>query len=632
MLKVLLLLFTTAFMWQSINTYAQQNKLQKADSCFNEGNNLYAIELYKKIIKKNEFPSEHPRIYYQIGLAYKRENNYKEAHSYFEKAIQTNYKNPDVFFQLGLMKMELQNYSEAISSFEMYAESGGDIKKAAKLQASCVFATKALKEKPLYGLKNEKELNSPFSDYGLGLFNQNKLIFASTRISAGDQKLDTYTGQGFSDFYESNLKGDKWTTPVKLKGDINTKFNEGSITFDNSMRAYYMQCNGEKGKSDLCSILKAEYDAKQNKWINPTPIKIESKGYSVGHPALSSDGRTLFFVSDMPNGAGGKDIWRSTYINGNWTSPINVKAINTDGDEMFPTIIGDTLLVFSSNGLIGMGGMDLFTVKLKNYDPIDKPKNMGIPFNSSADDFSIVYKDANSGWFCSNREGGVGDDDIYKFELLPVILSVAGNVTDKSTQKPLSGVLVTVKGSDGSILTTETNSKGNYKIEGLKPNVKYTVSLSKDGYFGDARELNVTNEKYSKEFSKANGYDFDFSLIKIQVKQEVEIPNIYYDFNSAVLREESKKELDKLVIILKETPNVSVIINSHTDEQGTDDYNMKLSEKRAQSVVDYLISKGISPTRLAAKGFGESQPLIKNASTEEEHQKNRRTTFKVTKK
>jgi len=615
------------FLFISTLSFAQQNNLQKADSCFREKDNLHATELYKKILKKNEYTSEHPRIFYNIGYCYQQENNYNEALNWFDKAIKSNYNDPKVYLHYGEMKMDLALYSEAISSFEMYNELSSDELKSNKLINSCKFAIKTLKEKPLHSCVNEKNINSSFSEYGLALIND-KLIFASTRIDENENRLDTYTGQGFSDFYESNLKNNQWSTPSKIKGEINTKYNEGSVFIEKNMNAYYMQCNGENGKKDLCNILKVQFDTKRNTWTKPEILNINSKGFSVGHPTLSKDSKTLYFVSDMPGGKGGKDIWKTTLIDNYWADPINISELNTDGNEMFPFLSGDTVLFFSSDGIIGMGGLDLFKSRILTGDKFETPQNLKTPFNSSADDFSIVFSDTDKGMFCSNREGGLGDDDIYSFKIIPVIISVSGNITDKSNNKAIHNVTITIKGSDGSSITTETDSKGNYKVETLKPNVNYTISLSKEGYFGDARNLNIENEKFSKEFSKANGSDFDFSLIKM-TKKEIEIPNIYYDFDSAILKEDSKKELDKLAIILEETPSVSIIINSHTDEQGNEDYNLKLSEKRAQAVVDYLISRGISFNRLAAKGFGESMPLVRNASNEKGHQKNRRTTFKA---
>jgi peptidoglycan-associated lipoprotein len=525
------------------------------------------------------------------------------------------------------MKMDLALYSEAISSFEMYNELSGDELKTNKLIKSCKFAIKTINEKTIYSFLNEKNINTSFSEYGLGLIND-KLIFASTRIDENASRIDTYTGQGFSDFYESNFKNNQWTSATKAKGEINTKFNEGSISIDNNMHAYYMQCNVEKGKKDLCNIVKVQYDIKRNSWSNPTSLNINSNGHSVGHPALTKNSKTLYFISDMPGGKGGKDIWRTTLIDNNWSEPLNLTELNTEGNEMFPYLSGDSILYFSSDGIIGMGGLDLFKSRILSDGKYETPQNLKTPFNSSADDFSIVFIDKENGLFCSNRTGGIGDDDIYSFKLKPIIISVVGNVTDKINNKPINNVLVTIKGSDGSVLTTETDSKGNYKIETLKSNVKYIISLSKDGYFGDARNLNIEDEKFSKEFSKASGHNFDFTLIKM-TKKEIEIPNIYYDFDSAILKEDSRKELNKLVVILKETPTVSIVINSHTDEQGSEEYNLKLSEKRAQAVVDYLISQGILTDRLAAKGYGETMPLIKNAQDEKSHQKNRRTTFKA---
>jgi peptidoglycan-associated lipoprotein len=615
------------FLFISTLSFAQQNSLQKADSCFREKDNLHATELYKKILKKNEYTSEHPRIFYNIGYCYQQENNYNEALNWFDKAIKSNYNDPKVYLHYGEMKMDLALYSEAISSFEMYNELSSDELKSNKLINSCKFAIKTLKEQPLHSCVNEKNINSSFSEYGLALIND-KLIFASTRIDENENRLDTYTGQGFSDFYESNLKNNQWSTPSKIKGEINTKYNEGSVFIEKNMNAYYMQCNGENGKKDLCNILKVQFDTKRNTWTKPEILNINSKGFSVGHPTLSKDSKTLYFVSDMPGGKGGKDIWKTTLIDNYWADPINISELNTDENEMFPFLSGDTVLFFSSDGIIGMGGLDLFKSRILTGDKFETPQNLKTPFNSSADDFSIVFSDTDKGMFCSNREGGIGDDDIYSFKIIPVIISVSGNITDKSNNKAIHNVTITIKGSDGSSITTETDSKGNYKVETLKSNVNYTISLSKEGYFGNARNLNIENEKFSKEFSKANGSDFDFSLIKM-TKKEIEIPNIYYDFDSAILKEDSKKELDKLAIILEETPSVSIIINSHTDEQGNEDYNLKLSEKRAQAVVDYLISRGISFNRLAAKGFGESMPLVRNASDEKGHQKNRRTTFKA---
>lgn len=628
------LVLIVVFLLLSNLVSAQMSVLEKADSCLRFGDNYDALEYYKKALKKEEYKNQYPRIYFSMGLCYKTENKYVEAMQWFEKSEREGYKDKELYFNLGEMKMDLGDYTSALNYFETYGESGGNPKLADNRYKSCQFALKHINERPLFEVSNEKQLNTTFSDYGICIVGDN-LFFASTRMEDNGQRYDTYTGQGFSDLYAAGLdkKNNQYTKPEKLKGDVNTKFNEGTIAYDNQHKQlYYMQCNGTSGKKDICTIIQAAKNEKSNKWEVVKTVEVNSHGYSVGHPAISSDGSIMYFVSDMPGGKGGKDIWlMKKQTDGSWGDIRNVSEVNSEGDEMFPYDSGDSVLYFSSNGLIGFGGLDIYKAGIRKNGMLGTPQNLLIPFNSPGDDFSIILTSKESGHICSNRIGGVGDDDIYSFKLIPVVLSVSGNVRDKQSQKNLSGVMVTLKGSDGSVETVETDNKGNYVFTTLKPNVDYTIQLSKDGYFGDSRPLKTGNEKFSKEYSKANGNDYDFSLLKI-TKQEIEIPNIYYDFDSAVLREESKKELDKLANIMKETPNVSIVINSHTDEQGTDEYNLKLSDRRANAVVDYLISKGITAQRLSAKGYGESMPIKKNAQTDTEHQTNRRTTFKVTKK
>ena len=613
----------------------QQTLMQKADSCLKNGDNLDAVEHYKKALKKEEYKNQFAHIYYSLGIAQKRENHYKEALEHFERSIKEGLKEIEVYYLMGEMKMDLGQYEAAKPNFELYKEFAIDDKKADVKIKSCDFAVKTLKETPLYQINNEKMLNSVSSDYGVGYFH-NKIYFASTRIDGNNERFDTYTGQGFSDIYESkfDMSYKSFSSPNKIKGEVNTKFNEGSLFYDEkSSTMYYMQCNGNSGKSDLCNILTSTYNEKNNKWEAPIKLNVINQEFSVGHPSLSQDGNTLYFVSDMPGGKGGKDIWyMRKQADNTWADLHNIGEINTPGNELFPYDNGDTVLYFSSDGHIGMGGLDLYKASIKGKDKFSKPINLKLPFNSSADDFSMLPITKEYGLFCSNRQNGVGDDDIYSYRLIPVNITVSGHVTEQGKNKSLSGALVTLKGNDGSIQTVKTDGDGNYKFENLKANTDYTIQIAKEGYFSDSKTLKVGDEKFSRDFNKTKGEDFDFSLIRIQTKQEVEIPNIYYDFNSAELRDSSKKELDKLVVLLKETPNVNVIINSHTDERGENEYNFKLSSRRAESVVNYLISKGIAKARLDFKGFGETIPLVKNATTEEDHQRNRRTTFKVSKK
>jgi outer membrane protein OmpA-like peptidoglycan-associated protein len=295
---------------------------------------------------------------------------------------------------------------------------------------------------------------------------------------------------------------------------------------------------------------------------------------------------------------------------------------------MFPVVIGDSMLYFSSNGFGGMGGLDILSCKIKNDVVISEAKLLPYPINSSGDDFGIVYFSEGRGIFTSNRNGGKGDDDFYYFTYAPVFLHAKGKVIDKNTRLPLAQTLITLSINDTIIDTTYTNNEGDYFFENIINDKKYIIKAIKRDYIPQEKELMTYGEKISRTLSSENGHNIDFELFKL-TKEEIVINNIYYDFDKWTLRPESFVELNKIVEILKENSQMIIQINSHTDARGSDQYNQVLSEKRAQSVVDYLISKGISPSRLKYKGWGESNLLIKDAQTEEEHQLNRRTTFNL---
>ena len=612
------------------NSLLAQTPLQKADTAFKNKDYVSAVKYYNKALGKAT-PDQVTRINFKMGECYRYGNNYTEAKNWYQKAIDSGCNDSMLYYHMGNMLLKLGSYSDAITYFEKYLTVKPNDQLAKIKIESCQLGLKSKTNKPLHEVKVESNLCSTTSDYGIAYLSSTKVVLASTRMDLLG-KYDPATMQGFSDLYESTYNTDKkeWSKPSAFKGPVNTSFNEGTFTYSTKSKiGYYMQCNGETGKKTNCNIMCSEYNENADSWGTPKIFDYNSNTFSVGHPSISINDSVMYIVSDMPGGFGGKDIYIIKKTDGKWGQPENLGTlINTVGDEMFPFLSGDSLLVFASDGQPGFGGLDIFTSKISK-GKYGKPVNMMYPFNTSFDDFGLIFINSkDEGFFCSNRTGGVGDDDIYSYSKIPVILTAVGYVRDKQTEKGLDNAIVYFKGSDGSIDSAITDNKGKYEFTRMKPNMKYTIKGTRDGYLNDSKKFNTDNDIYSRSYNKDGGYDLDFALIKI-TKEEVKINNIFYDYDKADLRPESKVELDVLVNILKETPDVNVQISSHSDERGAEKYNTELSQRRAQSVVDYLISCGISSSRLIAKGYGFAMPVIKGAKTEEEHQKNRRTTFKI---
>jgi len=623
-----LLLFIFVFSF-TVSSFSQAiTILDKADEEFNSKNYYKASSLYKRAIRRSP-EDQIKRIYFQLGECYRQVNNYGQARQWYAKAIEAGYDDPAIFFHVGNLLAIGGDYRAAKGYFERFLQAVPDNKLAQTKVASCDFAISLETDRPFYEVKNAKELNTEFSDYSLTFINKNKVVISSMRIETTvGSRIDPRTMQGFSNLFESDFDAqrERWSKPSTIKGEINTNYNEGSFAYNEATKTgYFMQCRG-KGAMDNCLILTSQYNENSNQWSRPRTLDLPHGNANVGHPALSKDGKTLIFVSDMPGGYGGTDLWMSKYDGFTWGRPINLgPTINTPGNEMFPYFFEDKVLYFSSDGHIGLGGLDIFSSEFRN-EKFSKPENLKPPFNSSADDFGFSFKDKSKydGFFASNRPGGLGDDDIYYFSLIPVVITLSGSAVDNENQKALRDVKIYLQGEDGSLDSTMTDRNGNYKFTSLKANTAYRLYAQKDGYLGDSKYKVVGDEKYSIDLT----LDESFSLIKI-TKEEIEIKNIYYDYAKWSLREESKDELIKLVNILKENPVIKIMINSHTDVRGSATYNQELSEKRAQSVVEYLTSKGIEGARLQFKGWGAERLLIRNAVTEEEHQLNRRTTFNI---
>ncbi|HQQ93185.1 MAG TPA: OmpA family protein [Bacteroidia bacterium] len=644
-----------AFLILSFSGFSQK-ALQKADAAFAQHQYFQAITYYKQVYA--DAPNDKkPLILYRSGYASQEINDLKGAEAYYQKAIQANYDDPIVYLKLAdVLKMQ-KRYDDAIVEYKNYKTKGGNAKKADLGVKSCELSQQWMDNPLRYKIDNMAQINSKERDYSPS-FSDKKyqtLVFTSNRPgSLGEQ--DVTTGKFKSDIYETKVdKNGKWSTPVLLPPSVCTEVNEGQawVSKKGDM-IFFTRCPEEKNKQNKCAVFMARKQGSTWGPASPLPFTIDSIHFA--HPCLTADAKTLYFVSRMSGGYGGIDIWYCTFDpkNNSWGQPKNAgPAINTEGDEMFPTVSDDgKRLYFSSNYHPGMGGLDIFMAEAGADGKFTKPvENMKSPINSSYDDFGIIFEGKkNRGYFTSNREGGKGDDDIWSFSLPPLnfqgkgfVFSEGDQNTGKGRNEPVEGVKVKVIGSNGDISEVTTGKDGSYTFK-LKEKTTYTVStetsknsksasFSKDGYLSNKDQRVITTVGLDKS------QDFVADFFVKPVIPNLRMPEILYDLGSAELLPQSKDSMIYLYNILKDNPGIVVELNSHTDSRGKLDENMKLSQARAQSCVDFLVKeKGIAPARLVAKGFGPTQLLvsdatIKAAKTKEEqealHQKNRRTTFKV---
>ena len=399
-------------------------------------------------------------------------------------------------------------------------------------------------------------------------------------------------------------------------------------------------------KTNLLKIFQAQYI--NGKWAALEPFYLNSPDYSVGHPAISPDGKILCFASNMPGGQGGSDLWMCVRNETGWSAPQNLgPEINTAGDEVFPSLQADGSLIFASDMLPGFGGLDIFFARHQDNKWV-KPENAGLPLNSSYDDFAMNYAPGTKiGFFSSNRPGGQGSDDIYAFRELekpeppkpeppsPVVIEppkpmfITGLVKDKKSLLPVEGATLFVYfPREGKVRIVKTGADGTFRMEVKEP-AELSLKAMKPKYISDCETFSLAEVKPGETLTAPR----ELLLDKLEVNKVFKIDNIYYDFDKFNIREDAKPELDKLVRIMKENP-INVELGSHTDSRGSSVYNERLSQNRAQSAVDYIVSQDINASRITAKGYGERQLVNKCSDgvkcSDAEHQANRRTEFKVT--
>ncbi|MBA2613456.1 MAG: OmpA family protein [Bacteroidetes bacterium] len=632
-----------------------QKLLKKADAAFEARQYYNAINMYKQAYAGAP-KDKKPMIMFKSGYAAQEINDYKGAETFYQKAIASNYDDPTVYLHLAEVLKSQMKYPEAIVEYNNYKAKGGNAKKADLGVKSCELAQQWKDAPQRYKIENMSLMNSKESDYSPS-FSDKKyqtLVITSRREGAlGSQEVNL--GSNHSDLYETKLdKNGKWSTPVLLPPSISSPFNEGQgwVSKKGDM-IFFTRCPEEKNKQVKCGLYMAKKQG--STWGVATRLPFNNDTIQFGHPTLSSDGKFLYFTSRMSGGYGGLDIWRCTYdAKANvWGQPTNAgPAVNTEGDEMYPTISDDgKKLYFSSNYHPGMGGLDIFVAEAGADGKFTKAvENLKYPINSSFDDFGIIFEGKKQrGYLTSNREGGKGSDDIWSFNLPPLNYNIKGMAMSKGDDRTGAGrgeavelVKVKIVGSDGTINEFTTPKDGNYTFK-LKEKTTYTLSTTTDkttksptftkGYLASKDQRVVT----TVGLDKSKDFIADFELAP--VVPFIRMPQILYELGKADLLPQSKDSLQFLYQTLADNPSIVVELNSHTDSRGKAVSNMTLSTARAQSCVNYLVKeKGINPARLQAKGYGATQLLITDdviakAKTKQEkealHALNRRTAFRI---
>ncbi len=631
---------------------AQKRKSDKAYASYAAGEYFDAIDLFKDAYSKTKKTDKISRseMVFMIAECYRLTNDPKNAETWYKLAVKSATSKPEAQFGFAESLKKNGKYPLAIDEFKKYKQIAPSDARAEQEIRSCELAVEWLRNPETYKVEELKDINSKESDFSpaYGRDDFGLIYFTSSRDGVTGKKTHGATGQNFTDIFESRVdKKSKWSTPVPVEV-INSEFEDGTPSFSSDYKElYFTRCEAGKREKKGCIIMYSKRTG--DKWSNPKNIGILPDSLVAAHPSISKDGLSLYFVSDLAGGFGKKDIWKVTRLRTGdaWSKPVNLGPdINTSGDELFPYIREDGTLYFSSDGHIGMGGLDIFKAK-QQPDGSWIVQNMKPPINSFADDFGIIFEDANEKGIFSSTRKGKGNDELYSFELPPLKFNVTGLVKDEKSGTSITGSLVQLIASDGSNLQAETGSAGDFKFA-LKADVDYIFLASKRGY------LNGKEKETTKGQDKSR--DFMVTIQLTAIDKPIELPNILYDFGKWDLRPESMVSLDKLVETLLDNPNVTIELMSHTDSRDTEEYNLSLSEKRAKVVVKYLIDKGIDPERLQAKGYGESTPkvvddiiagqssFLKSGTTlsdqyinslandeqkEIAHQINRRTEFKV---
>ncbi len=581
-------------------------KLSVANEQMERGEFYDASRTYRKVYNKMTKREERPQrgeVAFKMAECYRKLNMSARAVAAYQNAIRYGYPDSMAVLHLAQALQAEGKYKEAIASYEEFLATGPkDVKTAESGIAGCRIGLKSKENPTRYIVKQAKLFNSRRADFAPMFLDKSHdaLYFTTTNEKVTGNHRSEITGMKKSDIWWSrkNERGE-WMRPEPVEGELNTEHEEGIISFTpDGSTMYLTRARREPNAHTGVEIYTSQRS--DAKWSAPVKFDITADTLSnYGHPAVSPDGQWLYFTSDMPGGYGGKDIWRINLKERVGSLENLGEFINTEGDEEFPYVRSDSLLYFSSNGHAGLGGLDIFRAKLTPSGGW-LVENMGIPVNSAADDFGITFGDGESGYFSSNRTDGRGYDHIYSFVLPDLRINISGMVLDKD-EEPVPNSIIRIIGDDGSNQRAAGRADGSFSFP-LRRGVRYVMLAGARGYLNAKQEFEADDAEEDAE------YNVDFILASITKPNVVD--NIFYDFDKATLRPESMTALDSIVQVLHDNPNVTIEMASHTDRWGSEEYNINLSQRRAQSVIDYLIQAGIKPDRLQPQGYGKSRPKV----------------------
>ena len=635
---LLILALITAFIADAV---AQERLVTKGNEKYQNYSFSPAIDIYQRVIDKGYVSAD---LLQKLGNAYYFNANYEKATEIYKQLVDGygSEVGPEYFFRYSQSLRTLGDYQEADALMTKFTSMTSEDGRASRFKTEKDYMAEIAKNSGRYDIASF-EYNSKYSEFAPSLYKQG-LLFSSDRDTGNLARYrHTWNSKDFLDLYKVNIDSASRNTVVKLD-NVNSRLHEStSVTTDDGTTLYFTRNNFKDGKyiKDENGVVRLKIfraTLVDGEWTNLEDLPFNNDAYSVAHPSLSEDGKILYVASDMPGTMGQSDIFKIRINDdGSFGTPENLgKAINTEARETFPYVTTEDILYFSSDGHPGLGGLDVFATKISDNKYDRAILNVGEPVNSKMDDFTFVFaEESRKGYFASNRRGGMGADDIYSFlETKPLVFEcvqqITGTVRDKISNELLVGATVKVIDENNEeILSGITDSDGKFNLT-LDCNQGNFVRAMMQGY--------VPAEEYlTKSDGKPRVMDFYLEREKVtagfgdDLAKLLQLSTIYFDFDKYNIRPDAEIEIQKVIAAMEKYPSLKIKANSHTDSRGRDAYNLWLSQRRAESTVNYMISKGISADRLEGEGFGETKLVNQCANgvrcSKIDHELNRRSEF-----